>query len=317
MYHYLYKVQCLQYQWSNKRNFSSKVESKLDPYYVTGLCDAESSFTISIIKKNNKYYPKLIFKLNLHNRDKFLLEKLVKFFGVGKIYNNQSSSCQLAFQTITELGVIIDHFNNYPLVSKKLADFKFFAQAFVLFKAKKHLTEEGLQEIVNLRASMGIGLSEELITQFPNTKPVERPVVEIQEIPSPQWVAGFTEGDGSFTVRTRKSDSYKLGYSIFLGYIITQDIRDSALMGSLVNYFNCGGYSISTDKDSCEYHVYKTNDIIDIIIPFFKANSLHGTKALDFADFCEAAEIIKAKGHLTEEGLNQILDIKATMNKGR
>jgi len=32
---------------------------------------------------------------------------------------------------------------------------------------------------------MGIGLSEELITQFPNTKPVERPVVEIQEIPSP------------------------------------------------------------------------------------------------------------------------------------
>jgi len=176
----------LQYLRGIKKKFSSKVESKLDPYYVTGLCDAESSFTISIIKKNNKYYPKLIFKLNLHNRDKFLLEKLVKFFGVGKIYDNQSSSSQLVFQTIKELETIIEHFNNYPLVSKKLTDFKFFAQAFMLFKDKKHLTEVGLQEIVNIRASLGIGLSEELITQFPNTKPVERPIVEVQEIPSPQ-----------------------------------------------------------------------------------------------------------------------------------
>jgi hypothetical protein len=38
---------------------------------------------------------------------------------------------------------------------------------------------------------------------------------------------------------------------------------------------------------------------------------------LDFIDWCKAAEIIKAKAHLNEEGLDQIIKIKAGMNRGR
>jgi hypothetical protein len=40
-------------------------------------------------------------------------------------------------------------------------------------------------------------------------------------------------------------------------------------------------------------------------------------KALDFADFCEVAELIKNKVHLTSEGLKKIHIIKAGMNRGR
>jgi len=41
------------------------------------------------------------------------------------------------------------------------------------------------------------------------------------------------------------------------------------------------------------------------IIPFFKKYSIKGVKILDFADFCEVAEIKKAGGHLTPEGLKK------------
>jgi len=47
---------------------------------------------------------------------------------------------------------------------------------------KEHITIEGLQNILNLKASMNNGLSEELIAVFPNTKPVARPEVVDQEI---------------------------------------------------------------------------------------------------------------------------------------
>ena len=40
-------------------------------------------------------------------------------------------------------------------------------------------------------------------------------------------------------------------------------------------------------------------------------------KGLDFADWCEVAEMMKDKKHLTAEGLDKIKKIKARMNTGR
>lgn len=45
-------------------------------------------------------------------------------------------------------------------------------------KAGQHLLTEGLQDIVNLRASINLGLSEDLKLAFPNTISVSRPVLE-------------------------------------------------------------------------------------------------------------------------------------------
>jgi hypothetical protein len=39
-------------------------------------------------------------------------------------------------------------------------------------------------------------------------------------------------------------------------------------------------------------------------------------KSEDFADFCKVVDIMKVKGHLTVEGLDQIHKIKAGMNTG-
>ena len=87
---------------------------------------------------------------------------------------------------------------------------------------KKHLTEEGLQQIVNIRASMNKGLSPELKVAFPNTIPVSRPLVENQVITNPNWVAGFASGEGCFLINIQKSSSHKIGSQIKLRFTITQ-----------------------------------------------------------------------------------------------
>ena len=55
----------------------------------------------------------------------------------------------------------------------------------------------------------------------------------------------------------------------------------------------------------------------DKIIPFFEKYPIKGVKALDYADFCKVAELMKNKAHLTEHGLEEIRKIKSGMNRGR
>jgi hypothetical protein len=82
-------------------------------------------------------------------------------------------------ESISDLvNYIIPHLDKYPLISKKNADYELFKRIVHIMKDKLHLTEEGLQEIINLKASMNNGVTEELLAEFPSTTPVERPLVK-------------------------------------------------------------------------------------------------------------------------------------------
>jgi len=61
--------------------------------------------------------------------------------------------------------------------------------------------------------------------------------------------------------------------------------------------------------------VTKINDIITYIIPFFDKYKIEGSKYKDYVNFKEAAILIKNKEHLTEKGLNKIIELKKYMNK--
>jgi hypothetical protein len=45
-------------------------------------------------------------------------------------------------------------------------------------KNKKHLTIEGLKKIVTIKASINLGLSDELKGAFPGIVPIQRPLVK-------------------------------------------------------------------------------------------------------------------------------------------
>jgi len=76
---------------------------------------------------------------------------------------------------------------------------------------KEHLSLEGLNKIINIRASMNLGLSENLKNTF-NVIPAPRPEILFEEIPNPYWLSGFVCGDGCFMVSVGKSSSTKNGF---------------------------------------------------------------------------------------------------------
>jgi hypothetical protein len=82
-------------------------------------------------------------------------------------------------------NVIIPHFDKYPLITQKKADYLLFKQGVNLLNLKVHSDNEGVKQILSLKASMNLGLSETLRIQLPTVLPVPRPVVSFQGIPEP------------------------------------------------------------------------------------------------------------------------------------
>ena len=113
------------------------------------------------------------------------MELIRASFGVGNITKDRGDYSKYRISSIKDLKVIIAHFYKYPLVTQKRTDFELFKKIVEMMSKKEHLTHAGLQEIINLRVSLNLGLSDELKAAFPNTKPVERPVVVLQEIKDP------------------------------------------------------------------------------------------------------------------------------------
>lgn len=81
--------------------------------------------------------------------------------------------------------IIIPHFDNYPLLTKKFADFVLFKQIVLIMANKGHLDKDSLDKIMNLRANLNLGISEKLKIAFPRLEPVSRPEVLLKEIPDP------------------------------------------------------------------------------------------------------------------------------------
>jgi len=73
---------------------------------------------------------------------------------VGSISKQGTQAFQYSVQSVKDLARIIDHFEKYPLITQKRADYEIFKQVFYLISRKEHLTLPGLQEIVAIKASM-------------------------------------------------------------------------------------------------------------------------------------------------------------------
>jgi hypothetical protein len=105
-----------------------------------------------------------------------LLQKIRNFFGVGEIYKRKDGFLCYEVTSLQDIiNVIIPHFTKYSLLSKKRVDFELFKQAAQIMSMKEHLTTEGLNKIVAIKASMNLGLSEILKNAFPHIVPVSTP----------------------------------------------------------------------------------------------------------------------------------------------
>lgn len=288
----------------------------------------EGCFHISIVNQADVKVGKsvrVMFQISLHRKDKALLYQIKDFFHVGEVIDRKDGAYYYKVSQIKDLMLIVNHFDKYPLLTEKRVDFELFKQVIDIILRKEHKTIEGLQKIVNIKASMNFEkLSDSLRASFPNTVPVDRSAdlfcKKDSIIYNPEWISGFVDGEGCFTVNIYKRKDTVLGEGVKLVFKLTQDKRNKDLLESLVEVLGCGGvYSQSKASSSnvIDFLVTGLSNITDKVIPFFLAHPLQGVKRKELEDFIKVAELMKIKAHLTKDGLEQIHAIKSNMNTKR
>lgn len=308
------------FRYSSLRLDHNKIHH-ISPWFITGFTDAEGCFNVGLQKNpNGKFYVRPLFRIKVHSRDSLLLMRIKNYFGgIGNIYTNSKDS-NYTVRSLDEILKILLHFDNYPLITKKKSDYILFKQIIQKIVEGEHLSAKGLQEIVNIRSSINLGLSDSLKTIFPNTVPVVRPEIANITIPHPEWMAGFVtgvaKGGGCFLVHMSKYGKGKLD-GVSLSFKVSQHLRDELLLRSFIAFFGCGLFNYHSGKSkngSGVFIVRKFADISEKIVPFFKEHMIEGIKREDFEDWYKVVELVRSKAHLTEDGVKKIREIKSGMN---
>ncbi len=129
------------------------------------------------------------------------------------------------------------------------------------------------------------------------------------------YLAGFSDGEGSFNVSLRKKQDYRVEWQVVLTFNVSQ--RDITNLFLLKRYLGCG--QLQHRKDGVHYFVvgnYKS--VIDRVIPFFKKfYFFSSSKKKNFSIFKKIAEMVEAKEHLNPEGFKKIVALREELNKGR
>lgn len=131
----------------------------------------------------------------------------------------------------------------------------------------------------------------------------------------PGWIAGFTDGEGCFSVSFTKRAKLNVGVEVRPSFSIGQKASSEESLRQIKDYFNCGGIRYSSKDGLFKYEVRDLTDIVDKIIPFFKTYQLETTKKNDFKTFAEVCKSMKQGHHLNAEGLKEIIDKSFTMNE--
>ncbi len=128
------------------------------------------------------------------------------------------------------------------------------------------------------------------------------------------YIAGFTDGEGSFNVSIKKRTDYTDQWKITASFNISQ--KERAILSLIKKVLQCG--TLRERKDGVVYYeVTNITSLKENIIPFFERfNFLSNRKKTNFSLFKQIVFLMIEKKHLTKDGFIEILKIREKLNEG-
>ena len=289
----------------NESELHSKLQSELRfklGAYLAGLIEADGSFAIhDKDSKAKKYLPKILIVFSVP--DKPLAEKLISIIKVGKLYIKLNQGCVIwQIQKIEDVIKIIKLINGYMRTPKIEA----------LHRAIKWYNDYYGTNIEPL----GLDLS---------------------CIDSNAWLAGFTDGDGNFSInlvdRKKKGKITTKRVQAFFRIEKKQTYHKSLLqvsnnsyfeiMSIIARYLGVNVYSRSRERNDKVFYSFMviSHNILSHtkVIDYFECYPLYSSKYLAYKDWKHVVEqiILRAGKPLIDQDILEIKKIKTQFNKKR
>ena len=130
----------------------------INPYWVSGFVDGEGTFYVGINKNTTMtigYQVLPEFRIVQHKKDMKLLHELKKYFNCGVVRINHDDRFELRIRSIEHINDnVIPHFDKYQLITQKKFDFIKFKKIINLINQNKHITKNGLIQIIDISSKM-------------------------------------------------------------------------------------------------------------------------------------------------------------------
>jgi LAGLIDADG endonuclease len=142
------------------------------------------------------------------------------------------------------------------------------------------------------------------------------------------WVVGFVDGEGCFSIGFVKQPDratrrgYRTGYQVTHSFVVVQGAISVQCLHELRCFFGVCSVAFNRRHDNHKEHLSRfivgaRDDLLEVIIPFFREHALRTAKRFDFEKFARCVEICATDRHLTVPGLIEIAEIAETMNHRR
>src|SRR3989344_8186455 len=143
------------------------------------------------------------------------------------------------------------------------------------------------------------------------------------------WILGFVDGEGCFSInfvkqydrkeKYRVRKGYRTKFQIFYEFAVVQGESSLESLEKIKDFFGVGKIYLNKRYDNHKEHLYrytvrKLEDLVTIIVPFFKKYELRTSKKRNFEIFTKCLAEIKKGNHLTRKGAIKIAQMTEKMN---
>lgn len=137
---------------------------------------------------------------------------------------------------------------------------------------------------------------------------------------SPEYVCGFIDGEGSFSISIGKHKTLKRGFEVRPEFEIELRADDQEILERILITIGCGRiYDCSYERYGWYPHSkYKITSIWDMkntLFPFLDAHPLQAKKAKSYLLFREIVLMVCDKRHLSDDGFHKITALRDELRK--
>jgi hypothetical protein len=132
------------------------------------------------------------------------------------------------------------------------------------------------------------------------------------------YIAGYVDGEGSFSVVVNRNPSCRSGYQLVPEFHVSQNGDRAQVLALIQERLGGIGYIKSNGRHdrALVFVVRKREDLLQRVIPFFERSPLLSSKHQDFEKFARIVRAMALGQHRTASGFQQLLTLALSMNGG-
>ncbi len=128
------------------------------------------------------------------------------------------------------------------------------------------------------------------------------------------YISGFVDGEGCFCVSFQPSKRHCFGWEVRPSFSVSQNAERAELLYIIQEKWECGFIRPDRSDKTVKFEIRNVRDLVEKVLPHFRAYPLMSTKQADFERFERICELVSDGRHLELEGFEEIVRLAMEMN---